>query len=308
MENLNIERCVIRNNDCAFPDNIEEIIAHPSVQKIKQNVRVTDKFQFIDTTSEDIKNEILQLDPTKASIGNDIPYTILKKSSEVVSGYLADIYNNCKYDTKYPLSLKIADVIPMHKKEERTLLKNYRPVSLIPIVSKLFERNMHNQVVTYIDRFSSPYLFGYRKGYNTEQCLTTMLEDWRTVLDEKKCAGAVLTDLSKAFDCLSHELLIAKLTAYGFDKTSPQPTYNNLKTRKQRTKINCEYSTWSYPKYGVPQGSIIRPLLFIIFINDIFFFLDNTKMASYADDNTIYAVEDNINNLLKTLEMNLLLF
>ena len=203
MGNLNIERfyIVIGNNDCAFPDNIEGLIAHhephPSVQKIKQNVQVINKFQFIDTTSEDIKNEFL------------------KKSSEVVSGYLADIYNNCKNDIKYPLSLKIADVIPIHKKDEKTLLINYRPVSLIPIVSKLFERNMHNQVVTYIDKFLSPYLFGYRKGYSTEQCLTIMLEAWRKTLDEKKCAGAVLTDLSKAFNCLSNELLIA---AYGFDK------------------------------------------------------------------------------------------
>ena len=200
VKNLNIERFVITNNDCAFPDNIEEIIAHyeshPSVQKTKQNVRVTNKFQFIDTTSEDIKNNILQLDPTKASIGNDIPAKFLKTSSEVVSCYLADIYNNCKNDIKYSLSLKIAGVIPKHKKDEKTLLKNYCPIRLIPIVSKLSERNMHNQAVTYIDKFLSPYLFGYRKGYITEQCLITMLEAWRKALDEKKYAGAVLTDLS----------------------------------------------------------------------------------------------------------------
>ena len=94
-------------------------------------------------------------------------------------------------------------------------MKNYRSVSLLPIVSKLFERNMYNQILAYIDKFLSPYLFGFRKGHSTEQCLIIMLEAWKEALDEKKNAGAILTDLSKAFDCLNHDLLTAKLRAYG---------------------------------------------------------------------------------------------
>ena len=129
-----------------------------------------------------------------------------------------------------------------------------------------------------------------------------MLEMWRKALDEKKSAGGILTDLSKAFDCLNHNLLIAKLEAYGLDISALEFIYNYLKERKQRTKVSCSYSSWRELKFGVPQGSILGPLLFNVFINDIFYFVNKTNIANYADDNSIYSVGDNVIDLLKTLE------
>ena len=105
-------------------------------------------------------------------------------------------------------------------------------------------------------------------------------------LDEGKVAGTILTDLSKAFDCISHELLIAKLDSYGFDKQALLFVYDYLKNRLQRTKVNGEYSSWRELISGVPQESILGPLLFNIFINDIFWLVDKTKIANYADDST----------------------
>ena len=121
-----------------------------------------------------------------------------------------------------------------------------------------------------------------------------MLDKWSKALDKGKLAGALLTDLSKAFDCLNHELLIAKLDAYGFDQSSLSYIYSYLSNRKQRTKINNSYSSWSNIKSGVPQGSILGPLLFNIYLNDIFYFVSKCDITNYADDTTPYSVEETI--------------
>jgi len=129
-----------------------------------------------------------------------------------------------------------------------------------------------------------------------------MLEKWRYCLDNKGSCGVILTDLSKAFDCLIHDLLIAKLNAYGFDYNSLKLIHNYLTGRLQRVRINSSYSSWSEIIYGVPQGSIIGPLLFNIYLNDLFLICENSNIANYADDNSPYACKRDTASVILQLE------
>ena len=129
-----------------------------------------------------------------------------------------------------------------------------------------------------------------------------MLEKWKRAVDNGKAFGLLLTDLSKAFDCLSHELLLAKLRAYGFNSTALRFIHSYLTNRKQRTKVNSSYSSWEEILFGVPQGSILGPLLFNIFLCDMFFAMKDIDFASYADDNTPYVSSDSIEDVIRILE------
>ena len=308
VENLEVER-YLPNNNITIDENLDKIDKivkqfqnHPSILKINENVKIDEKFEFKDTSDDKMFKKISSLDANKACMKDDFPIKILQGTNDIICKPLTSIYNNAKNQEKFPSCLKTADVTPLPKDKEKDNKKIYRPVSLTPILSKVFEKDMYEQMSDYVEKFLSPYLFGYRKGHSTEQCLMTMIEMWKKALDERKVAGAVLTDLSKAFDCLPHDLLIAKLHAYGFEKSALNFIYDYLTERTQRTKVGGEYSKMRTLKYGVPQGSILGPLLFNLFINDIFYFLKESKLANYADDTSTYLSKEGIFPFLHALK------
>ena len=129
-----------------------------------------------------------------------------------------------------------------------------------------------------------------------------MIEKWKRCLDKKEKAGVLFTDLSKAFDCLVHDLLIAKLDAYGFNYNSLKLVHDYLSDRFQRVRVNSRYSQWSFISVGVPQGSILGALLFNIYLCDLFLFLEDSNIANYADDNSPFACKSDIQNVLSQLD------
>ena len=133
---------------------------------------------------------------------------------------------------------------------------------------------MQKQVINHVNTFLSPYLCGYRKGFRTQYALFSLLEKWKKTIDNKRFARGVLMDLSKAVDALNHELLIVKLHAYGFGKESLMLLLSYLSNRWQRTTINTSFRSWTELIQGVPQGLVLGPFLFNIYLNDSFFFLD----------------------------------
>ena len=156
------------------------------------------------------------MDSSKASQKDNIPIKILKDNNDICTLVLTADINRCINLGTFPQNLKNADITPIFKKNDRVIKENYRPVSILPTFSKIYEKILYAQIYNYFNKIFSKHLCGFRKGHSTQHCLLFMLEILKQSLDRGLKTGILLTDLSKAFDCISHDLLIAKLNAYGF--------------------------------------------------------------------------------------------
>jgi hypothetical protein len=286
-------------------EGVSDFQNHPSIKHITSSMATvpdTGGFAFENVDFATVSKLIDKLDCKKSTGVDGISAKMLKAGSKSLCFPLTNLINFCMAESHFPANLKQAQVIPILKKNDPMNKENYRPVSILPTVSKLFERIIHNQLSGYFEQHFNPYLAAFRQGYGCQSVLLRLLEDWRQALDNKKYVGAILMDLSKAFDCIPHNLLICKLKAYGIDDNAANLVCSYLSDRKQRMKIGPETSDWCPVSKGVPQGSIVGPLIFNIFINDIFMSLQHCDLYNYADDNTLSNINTSAAKLKQCLE------
>ena len=215
---------------------IEQYKNYPSVVAINEK-KLNKEFSFEYIPKSDIKKEILNLVDSKASQDLDIPAKIIKVNVDIFAEVLYNVFNRSLEVGEFP-------VAPVLKKGSRYDKGNYRPVSILPNLSKVFERCLHKQISDFFDTILSKYQCGFRKGHGAQHCLIALLEKWRESIDRGLEFGILLTDLSKAFDCLPHNLFVAKLIVFGLDDKALHFIYDYLRHRKQRTKIADSYSSW----------------------------------------------------------------
>ena len=244
-------------------------------------------------TSDDILNIINNLNVNKAHGCDNISIRIVKMFGKSICKPLELIFRNCIAAEKFPRIWKKANVIPIHKKNERNLLKNYRPISLLPICSKIFERLIFNSLYNYISKNNllSQNQSGFRPGDSCTNQLLSITHYIHSSFDDHSSleVRGVFLDMSKAFDKVWHDGLIYKLKTFGITGRLLSLLKDFLSDRSQCVALNGQYSEWQKINAGVPQGSILGPLLFLIYINDLSLNLEST-VKLFADDVSLFSV------------------
>ena len=275
---------------------------HPSVVKIRGKFgNLSDSFTFKSVNPDLVFKKLKSINIRKATGYDNIPGKLLRVAHLELSVPFAKLINECFAQSTFPGLLKCAELSPIYKKSDSLQKGNYRPVSVLTVISKLYESVMNDQMTEHFIEILEDLLCAYRKGYSCQALLSKCVDDWKLALDSKNYVGVLFMDLSKAFDCLPHSLLISKLYAYGLTLPACKLVASYLSNRIQRVKLGDARSNWAKLTKGVPQGSILGPLLFNVFINDLFHFIDNCTLYNYADDNTISKAASSLDMVLANL-------
>lgn len=278
-----------------------------------------DSFFMKPTTVFEINHIITSLSNSRSTGYDDIQTHIVKKVSTIISPILSSIINKCLEKGVFPQKLKTTIITPLHKKNDKTDMCCYRPIALIPIFAKIFEKVIYNSLNRYFENKNIlvKEQCGFRRGKSTNTAIYNFLMDVFNALDNRKRVTAIFMDLTKAFDHVDHNILLYKLEKYGIRGNTLDLLKSYLNERVQYTevvrimvdsKIEQKFrSDARIVQYGVPQGSILGPLLFIIYINDVPNAIEQPCIL-FADDSTAIYVEDNpqtyeleINSSLETL-------
>ena len=258
-------------------------------------------FSVSPTTAAEIISITSQLS-NKTSFGDDeIPLTILKSCINPIASILSDLINDSFLHGYFPDELKIAKVCPIYKSGPTSIVSNYRPISILPSMSKIYEKAMQIRLNNYLK--SKNILvrnqYGFREQYSPYMALLDIVDKITKSIEDGKVALAIFIDLQKAFDSLDHNILLQKLSHYGIRGTALNWFTSYLCNRTQYVVYGAVKSSTQEIKWGVPQGSILGPMLFLIFINDIVNCSSLLYFILFADDTNILCAGDTLSQAVK---------
>ena len=248
----------------------------------------------------EINNIIMKMKENKSPGYDAINAKFLKLSSPIISPILSNIFNSMLKTGMYPDELKIAKVIPIYKNGDATKCTNYRPISILSLLNNIFEKLLYKRLYDYLERFEIlyQYQYGFRKGHSTVHALVELVDKIRRSNVEGDMTCGIFVDLSKAFDTINHNILLHKLEHYGFRGKTNKLLESYLSNRKQFVEINNIKSSQKPITCGVPQGSVLGPLLFLIYINDLPKSCPSGNSRIFADDTTVFFNAKSSNEIL----------
>ena len=290
----NIAKDIGRDDSVKDGDNIASCLNkhqnHKSVVNIKalMELKKYNEFSFQKVESETIRKSLDTLKTKKATGFDMLPSKILKLGCNILCLPICYLVNMSFKLCNFPNVLKCAEISPIYKKGNNMDVSNYRPVSILPIMSKIYEKEMVRQLSSYFENIFSQFISGFRPKHSCETVLLRMVENIKLSLDQGQIVSAIITDLSRAFDSIPYKLFVSKLYAYGLSMSACELMFNYYSNRKQRVKMGNSTSEWQSVYKGSAQGSVIGPLSYNIFSNDMLSILDNDiNVYNYADDNTL---------------------